>query len=106
MGEGLQGGTHLSGRVPARRPPASLAASASAAGAGTCADRPASWPCTCAPAPLRIVDVSSIGELCKRWFPREFRNRPRKGNKHTALLDIKESVHELRYYKQHVFKKK
>jgi oligoribonuclease len=50
--------------------------------------------------------VSSIGELCKRWFPKEFRNRPRKGNKHTALVDIKESVHELRYYKQHVFKKK
>lgn len=54
----------------------------------------------------RIVDVSSVSELCKRWFPREFRNRPRKGNKHTALVDIKESVHELRYYKQHVFKKK
>ena len=52
----------------------------------------------------RIIDVSSIKELCCRWYPDVFKNAPAKGFKHRALDDIKESIKELQYYRKHLFK--
>ena len=53
----------------------------------------------------RIVDVSSVRELAKRWAPPEaLRGRPEKRAEHRALDDIRESIAELRYYKENVFK--
>ncbi|KAG2497887.1 hypothetical protein HYH03_004153 [Edaphochlamys debaryana] len=52
----------------------------------------------------RIVDVSSIKELSRRWFPQAYRKAPRKKLAHTALSDIRESIEELRYYRKTVFK--
>jgi oligoribonuclease len=51
----------------------------------------------------RIVDVSSIKELSRRWFPRAYYNAPAKNGGHRALADIRESIEELRYYRQAVF---
>ncbi len=51
----------------------------------------------------RIVDVSSIKELSRRWFPRAYYNAPAKGGNHRALADIRESIEELRYYRDAVF---
>ena len=51
----------------------------------------------------RIVDVSSIKELSRRWFPRAYYNSPAKGGNHRALADIRESIEELRYYRDAVF---
>jgi oligoribonuclease len=51
----------------------------------------------------RIVDVSSIKELARRWFPRAYYNAPAKGGNHRALADIRESIEELRYYRDTVF---
>ena len=51
----------------------------------------------------RIVDVSSIKELSRRWFPRAYYNAPSKGGNHRALADIRESIEELRYYRDAVF---
>ncbi|WGX95344.1 oligoribonuclease [Nocardioides sp. L-11A] len=51
----------------------------------------------------RIVDVSSIKELAKRWFPRSYFNAPTKRGNHRALADIQESIEELRYYRDTVF---
>jgi oligoribonuclease len=51
----------------------------------------------------RIVDVSSIKELSRRWFPRAYYNAPSKGGNHRALADIRESIEELRYYREAVF---
>jgi oligoribonuclease len=51
----------------------------------------------------RIVDVSSIKELARRWYPRAYYGSPKKGGGHRALADIKESVLELRYYREAVF---
>ncbi|MFK4728419.1 oligoribonuclease [Agromyces mediolanus] len=51
----------------------------------------------------RNVDVSSIKELAKRWFPRAYFNAPAKHGGHRALADILESILELRYYRQAVF---
>ncbi len=51
----------------------------------------------------RMVDVSSIKELCRRWFPRAYFAQPQKGMQHRALADIHESIRELRYYRQAVF---
>ena len=51
----------------------------------------------------RIVDVSSIKELARRWFPRAYYNAPAKGGNHRALADIQESIEELRYYREAVF---
>ena len=51
----------------------------------------------------RIVDVSSIKELSKRWFPRAYFNAPTKRGNHRALADIQESIEELRYYRDTVF---
>jgi oligoribonuclease len=51
----------------------------------------------------RIVDVSSIKELSRRWFPRAYFAAPAKGGNHRALADIQESIEELRYYRDAVF---
>jgi oligoribonuclease len=51
----------------------------------------------------RIVDVSSIKELARRWYPRADYNAPAKTGNHRALADIQESIEELRYYRSAVF---
>jgi oligoribonuclease len=51
----------------------------------------------------RMVDVSSIKELCRRWYPRVYFAQPQKGLAHRALADIQESIRELKYYRQTVF---
>ena len=51
----------------------------------------------------RIIDVSSIKELALRWFPRAYYNSPKKVGGHRALADIRESIAELRYYREAVF---
>jgi oligoribonuclease len=51
----------------------------------------------------RMVDVSSIKELCRRWYPRVYFAQPQKGLAHRALADVKESIRELRYYRSTVF---
>ena len=51
----------------------------------------------------RMVDVSSIKELCRRWFPRVYFAQPQKGMAHRALADIQESIRELRYYRRTLF---
>lgn len=51
----------------------------------------------------RMVDVSSIKELCRRWFPRVFYAKPEKGLAHRALADIEESIRELAYYRRTLF---
>ena len=51
----------------------------------------------------RIVDVSSIKELSRRWYPRAYYNSPAKSGNHRALADIQESIEELRYYRAAVF---
>jgi oligoribonuclease len=51
----------------------------------------------------RMVDVSSIKELARRWYPRAYFASPPKHGGHRALADIKESIRELRYYREAVF---
>ena len=51
----------------------------------------------------RIVDVSSIKELARRWYPRAYFGAPTKRGNHRALADIQESIEELRYYRDTVF---
>jgi oligoribonuclease len=51
----------------------------------------------------RMVDVSSVKELARRWYPRVYFNAPKKGGGHRALADILESVQELKYYREAVF---
>jgi len=51
----------------------------------------------------RMVDVSSIKELARRWYPRAYFASPIKHGGHRALADIRESVQELRYYREAVF---
>jgi oligoribonuclease len=51
----------------------------------------------------RMIDVSSIKELCRRWFPRVYFGQPPKGLAHRALADIRESIRELEYYRRTVF---
>jgi oligoribonuclease len=51
----------------------------------------------------RSVDVSSIKELCRRWYPAIYKQRPAKHETHRALDDILESIEELRYYRKAMF---
>lgn len=51
----------------------------------------------------RNIDVSSIKELVRRWFPRAFFSAPEKNGHHRALGDIQDSINELRYYRETVF---
>ncbi|WP_460944799.1 oligoribonuclease [Okibacterium endophyticum] len=51
----------------------------------------------------RNIDVSSIKELARRWYPRIYFNAPAKDGGHRALADIQESIRELAYYRQIAF---
>jgi oligoribonuclease len=51
----------------------------------------------------RMIDVSSVKELCRRWYPRVYFAQPHKGLAHRALSDIRESIRELQYYRRTVF---
>lgn len=51
----------------------------------------------------RTVDVSSIKELARRWHPRVYFNAPAKSGNHRALGDIKDSINELKYYREAIF---
>jgi oligoribonuclease len=51
----------------------------------------------------RMIDVSSIKELCRRWYPRVYFGQPSKGLSHRALADIQESIRELEYYRRAIF---
>lgn len=50
----------------------------------------------------RNIDVSSLKELSRRWFPDVYQQQPKKAGNHRALVDIKESIIELRYYREAV----
>ena len=51
----------------------------------------------------RMIDVSSVKELAKRWYPRVYQSQPDKGLAHRALADITESIQELQYYRRTLF---
>ena len=51
----------------------------------------------------RMIDVSSLKELAKRWYPRVYHSQPAKGLSHRALADILESIQELAYYRKTLF---
>ncbi|GAA0912028.1 oligoribonuclease [Virgisporangium aurantiacum] len=51
----------------------------------------------------RMIDVSSVKELCRRWYPRAYFGQPAKGLAHRALVDILESIRELEYYRRAIF---
>jgi oligoribonuclease len=51
----------------------------------------------------RMVDVSSVKELARRWYPRAYFASPEKHGGHRALADIRDSIRELRYYREAVF---
>lgn len=52
----------------------------------------------------RSVDVSTVKELARRWYPDAYNNAPKKAGGHRALEDIKESIGELKYYRGTIFK--
>ncbi len=52
----------------------------------------------------RSIDVSSFKELCRRWYPEIYRNRPAKAETHRALADVLESIAELRYYREQMLR--
>jgi oligoribonuclease len=52
----------------------------------------------------RSIDVSSFKELCRRWYPDVYKKRPHKAETHRALADVRESIAELRYYREHMLK--
>lgn len=52
----------------------------------------------------RLIDVSTIKEICRRWNPDLYKSIPKKEYTHRALQDIKESVEELKFYKQNFLK--
>jgi oligoribonuclease len=51
----------------------------------------------------RMIDVSSVKELCRRWYPRTYFGQPAKGLAHRALADIRESIRELEFYRRTIF---
>jgi oligoribonuclease len=51
----------------------------------------------------RNIDVSSVKELARRWYPRAYYSAPAKSGNHRALADVRESIEELRYYRDAVF---
>lgn len=52
----------------------------------------------------RIIDVSTVKELVRRWYPEQFARAPKKRDSHRALDDIHESIAELRYYRESAFR--
>lgn len=51
----------------------------------------------------RSIDVSSIKELARRWYPKVYFNAPKKTGNHRALGDIQDSIAELKYYRENIF---
>ncbi|MEH0845533.1 oligoribonuclease [Micromonospora sp. CPCC 205711] len=51
----------------------------------------------------RMIDVSSLKELTRRWYPRVYFGQPQKGLAHRALADVRESIRELEYYRRTIF---
>ena len=51
----------------------------------------------------RLVDVSSVKEIARRWYPRVYFNAPKKVGGHRALADVHDSIRELRYYRSTIF---
>ncbi|KAL1826214.1 hypothetical protein ACET3Z_012992 [Daucus carota] len=54
--------------------------------------------------PRVLVDVSSVKALCILWYPRDNQKAPQKINKHRAMDDTKESIAELKFYQDNIFK--
>lgn len=52
----------------------------------------------------RSIDVSSLKELCRRWYPEVYKQRPGKQESHRALDDIRESIAELAFYREHMLR--
>ncbi|XP_053604843.1 probable oligoribonuclease [Plodia interpunctella] len=52
----------------------------------------------------RVIDVSTVKELAKRWYQKDFSSIPQKSFKHRTIDDIHDSIKELKYYKEHIFK--
>jgi oligoribonuclease len=52
----------------------------------------------------RSVDVSSFKEMCRRWYPEVYAKRPDKTETHRALADVRESIAELEYYREHMLR--
>jgi len=52
----------------------------------------------------RSIDVSSLKELCRRWYPDVYKGRPGKAETHRALDDVRESISELRYYRENILR--
>ena len=50
----------------------------------------------------RSIDVSSFKELCRRWYPAVYKQRPHKAETHRALADVRESIAEMRFYREHM----
>ena len=69
----------------------------------TAASSPATCPTLDDYLHYRMIDVSSIKELCRRWYPRIYFGQPEKGLAHRALADIHESIRELQYYRRTAF---
>ena len=94
---GAEAGAGLRPRARARA--AQGAARRATRSAPTAASSPATCPSSTSHLHYRIVDVSSIKELARRWYPRVYFNAPEKHGGHRALADIRESIEELRYYR-------
>ena len=69
----------------------------------TAASSPVTCPSSTSYLHYRMVDVSSVKELARRWYPRAYYASPEKRGGHRALADIRESVEELRYYREAIF---
>lgn len=54
----------------------------------------------------RSIDVSSLKELCRRWYPESYQHRPSKKEAHRALADVRESIAELRYYRDTIMRER
>lgn len=52
----------------------------------------------------RLIDASTVKELCRRWNPEVYRKAPAKQFLHRSLADIKESIDEMRWYREHFMK--
>jgi oligoribonuclease len=52
----------------------------------------------------RSIDVSSLKELCRRWYPVVYKGRPGKTETHRALADVRESIAELKYYREQMLR--
>ncbi len=90
---------HIRASSPSRTPPRCAATPSPP----TAASSPGTCPAVDEYLHYRMIDVSSIKELARRWFPRVYYAQPPKGLAHRALADIRESIEELAYYRETVF---